>query len=118
VEDLMTGLKQLVFALCLLSVAHTDAYAQPVNSETRGELLYATHCSACHSSEIHWRKLQSATDWNSLETQVRRWQYNIGLGWRNEEIADVVWYLNEAYYGFPLPGGLGYPQDKKPDLRR
>ena len=105
----MTGSKQLVFALCLFWGMHSFAHAQQGNGESRGELLYATHCSACHTSEIHWREQKLATDWNSLEAQVRRWQYNIGLGWRNEEITDVAYYLNAAYYGFPA-------SDSKSDL--
>jgi len=113
----MTGSKQLALALalCLFWGMPADVHAQASNSESRGELLYVTHCSACHGSEIHWRELKLATGWNSLEAQVRRWQYNIGQGWSNEEIADVTWYLNEAYYGFPVPGSKDYSQDKNPD---
>lgn len=100
---------QLICVLCVLLGVHTLAYAQEKHSETRGELLYSTHCNACHTSKIHWREHKLVTDWNSLVAQVRRWQYVTGLSWSEEEIIDVAHYLNAAYYGFKNTA-----QDKKP----
>jgi mono/diheme cytochrome c family protein len=116
----MTNLKQLFFALCLFCAMPTLAQAQLKNDESRGELLYAAHCSACHTVEIHWRKQKLATDWNSLVAQVRRWQASSGLFWSYEEIDDVARYLNARHYGFPTPLLKGYSRDNKPDqvLRR
>lgn len=101
----------LIIALCLCR--GMPAAAQ--EGLSRGELLYATHCSACHTAEIHWRKQKLATDWNSLTAQVRRWQASTGLGWSKEEIADVARYLNETHYGFPEPGRKGYSQHEIPE---
>jgi len=111
----MTGSKQLVFALCLFWGMHTLAYAQPKPGESRGELLYETHCNACHTSKIHWREQKLATDWNSLKVQVRRWQDIIGLGWSEEEITDVTNYLNAVHYSFPVTDQEGFSQEKKPN---
>lgn len=60
--------------ICMAFVLWLHAYAHAAlnSSESRGELLYATHCNACHSAEVHWRKLKLATDWDSLVAQVRR----------------------------------------------
>ncbi|WP_157610293.1 cytochrome c [Variovorax sp. Root434] len=69
-------------------------------AQSRGELLYNTNCIACHSTQMHWRSRRLATDWNSLEEQVRRWQQAASLGWRDEDIVEVARYLNERYYGF------------------
>ena len=109
----MTAPKQLIFALCLCWGVHASAHDQLKLSESRGGLLYSTHCNTCHTAEIHWRKQKLATDWNSLKTQVRRWQTNIGLVWSEEEITDVAHYLNAAYYGFPDTDQQGLSQDKK-----
>lgn len=109
----MTGPKWLVFALCLFGGMHASSYAQPEHGESRGELLYATHCSACHTSKIHWREQKLAIDWNSLKVQVRRWQASIGLGWSEEEIMDVTHYLNAVHYGFPVTDQEGLSQEKK-----
>ncbi len=110
----MVDLKQVAFALCLFWGMHALAHEQSKRGESRGELLYATYCSACHTSEIHWREQKLATDWNSLKAQVRRWQANIGLDWNEQEITDVARYLNAAYYDFPNTGQEDFSQGKKP----
>ena len=73
--------------------------AQPTAS--RGALLYQTHCTACHDTQVHWRDRRLATDWPSLSAQVRRWQANAGLQWTAEEIDEVVRYLNATIYRYP-----------------
>lgn len=71
------------------------------HAQSRGELLYSTHCIACHTSEMHWRDKKVATDWTSLRLQVRRWQGNAGLGWSEADILEVTRYLNESIYRYP-----------------
>jgi len=75
----------------------------PGGTETRGALLYSTHCLACHTTQIHWRDRKLVTDWASLNAQVRRWQSNSGLSWTNEDIVEVARYLNGLHYRFPVP---------------
>jgi mono/diheme cytochrome c family protein len=96
----MNNLYLKCFAMCLLLGVHTLAYAQGKQSESRGELLYSTHCNSCHTSQLHWREQNLATDWKSLVTQVRRWQNISGLSWREEDISDVAHYLDAVYYRF------------------
>jgi len=81
-----------------------DVAAQPAPGAPRGELLYSTHCVACHSTQVHWRDVRLATDWASLRLQVLRWQGNTGLAWSDDDIAAVTRYLNDLYYRFPAPG--------------
>ena len=69
----------------------------------RGELLYNTHCVACHTSKMHWRDQRLATDWDSLKVQVRRWQSAIELNWDEDDIASTAYYLNRMYYQFQAP---------------
>ena len=76
------------------------ALAAPANAQSRGELLYSTHCIGCHTSQVHWRDNKLATDWNSLEAQVRRWQAANMLQWNEDDIGDVTRYLNDSYYHF------------------
>lgn len=90
--------------LCLLLGVYTPAQAQLNDGDVRGELLYSTHCNACHTSKVHWRDKRLATDRRSLKAQVRRWQANADLGWSEEEITDVTRYLNTAYYHFSANG--------------
>jgi mono/diheme cytochrome c family protein len=72
---------------------------------SRGELLYQTHCGACHGEKLHWRDARLATDWTSLTAQVRRWQEQAQLRWTEDDISAVARHLNAAYYHFsPTPG--------------
>ena len=96
----MSALIKWALALCLLWGTPAGSQEQLMPHESRGELLYSTHCSACHSEKIHWRKQKIATDWDSLTHEVRRWQSSIGLIWSEEEITDVARYLNAAYYHY------------------
>ena len=76
------------------------ALAGPTNSPSRGELLYSTHCIACHTAQVHWRDKKQATDWRSLEEQVRRWQAAGMLQWNEDDIGEVARHLNDRYYHF------------------
>ena len=46
----------------------------PANAQARGYMLYSQHCVECHTAQVHWRDARLATDWKSLNLQVRRWQ--------------------------------------------
>ena len=92
--------------LAALAAASFSASAAPAAqaapaSPTRGELLYTTHCIACHNSQMHWRDQRLATDWASLRAQVRRWQDVAKLGWSDDDIREVTRYLNDRIYRFP-----------------
>ena len=88
-------------AFAALAGFSTLAAAQAAPSETRGELLYSTHCVACHTKQMHWRNDRQAFDWESLKFQVRRWQGNAGLAWNDADIAEVSRYLNDSIYHYP-----------------
>jgi mono/diheme cytochrome c family protein len=77
--------------------------AQPGPAQSRGALLYTTHCIACHTTQMHWRSDRLASDWASLTAQVRRWQGNAGLQWGDADVVEVTRYLNETIYNFPEP---------------
>jgi mono/diheme cytochrome c family protein len=105
-----------MLAAGLMTVLPLSAPAQAPAAPSRGELLYATHCIACHTREIHWRQKRLATDWASLEAEVRRWAKNAGLGWTDDEVADVARYLNESQYRFAAPRLSVLRQRVVPDI--
>ena len=90
-------------AACLLVAA--SVFGPVAGAQTRGELLYTTHCIACHTTQVHWRDRRLATDWNSLQAQVARWQAAGALNWSEEDIVAVTRHLNERFYGFKSPSG-------------
>jgi len=75
--------------------------AQGPSAPTRGQLLYTTHCIACHTTQMHWRDERRAVDWETLKGQVRRWQGNAGLQWADADIVEVARHLNETIYQYP-----------------
>lgn len=77
--------------------------AQPSSKVSRGELLYSTHCIACHTAQIHWRDQKLARDWTSLNAEVRRWQGIEGLKWSDDDIAEVARHLNALHYRYSEP---------------
>ncbi|MBI3221753.1 MAG: hypothetical protein HYZ46_01410 [Nitrosomonadales bacterium] len=96
--------KQWIIALVLAGLV-SSADAQPQSNASRAELLYTTHCIACHDADIHWREKKLATDWLSLKVQVSRWQRIGGLGWSDDDIAGVAGYLNARHYHYPEQAG-------------
>lgn len=81
--------------------------AVSAQSPSRGELLYTTHCGACHSAQMHWREKKLAITWDTLKAQVQRWQGVAQLGWGEAEVVDVARYLNETIYRYPEPARVG-----------
>jgi mono/diheme cytochrome c family protein len=90
-------------AAASLTLATVAAGAQTPAAPTRGELLYGTHCSGCHSEKKHWRSQRATTDWASLRAMVRSWQDDLQLGWSDADIDAVARYLNDRFYGYPGP---------------
>jgi mono/diheme cytochrome c family protein len=87
-------MRTLIILTCGLVIASSAI------SQSRGELLYTTHCITCHTTEMHWRDKRSATNWLALKAQVRRWQDAASLAWSDDDILDVSRYLNESIYHF------------------
>ena len=73
-----------VLTLGVFMAAGNVVQAQTAPPPTRGQLLYSTHCGACHSVQMHWRTLSQARDWDSLKAQVRRWQNTAALQWSED----------------------------------
>ena len=102
-----------IFVMLVAGSALSQPPAQPV--ETRGELLYTTHCVTCHTTQMHWRDNRQAYDWDSLKAQVRRWQGNAGLAWNEADIAEVSRYLNSTIYRYPqIADRVGLVSPHKP----
>lgn len=90
----------------LLSIPLHAAAADP----GQGEQLHDAHCTACHigmtggdGSLLYTRKDRRVNSLSALETQVRRCENSQGLQWFDDQVEDVVVYLNQTYYKFPAP---------------
>jgi mono/diheme cytochrome c family protein len=89
-------------ASTLMVLATGSSQAETTTPVTRGQLLYNTHCMACHDTQLHWRANKLADNWTALRKQVRRWQGVAKLDWSDEDITLVARYLNDTIYDYPV----------------
>ena len=101
----MPRITLVLLAIALLAALPAAAELPPGGARSRGELLYATHCIGCHTTQVHWRERRLARDWTGLVREVRRWSVNGALNWSDEEVRDVARYLNATQYHYAVPSG-------------
>ena len=89
-------------ALAETTVAPSLA-ADAAGAPDRGQMLYENHCRGCHVSVVHIRSDRKAASLEAVRWEVARWSSELQLDWRNEEIADVVEYLDREFYRLALP---------------
>ncbi len=90
-------------ALLLASVAARPDTVLAQAAPSRGQLLYGTHCIACHDARLHWRDQRRAVDWPTLRAWVRHWQGAEQLRWSDDDIDEVARHLNDTIYRFASP---------------
>jgi hypothetical protein len=70
-------------------------------ADTRnGKALVEEKCTGCHGSEVYSRKERRIDSLDSLRGQVAVCSENAHTGWNEGQKADVVAYLNDAFYHF------------------
>jgi len=80
------------FILILANNAQADPEA--------GGKLHAESCTGCHSSDVYTRSNTRVKNLPALGKQVRMCKSNLGISWFNEDVDDVVGFLNKTYYKF------------------
>ena len=90
--------KRLLFltATYLLAAGVLPAAAVADNGAT----LHQEHCTSCHDDSVYSRKDRRVTSPAGLKKQVQRCELSLGLKWFDEDVDDVVNYLNKTYYKF------------------
>lgn len=89
----------------LLTLASTHA-VHAADAEA-GRKLHQTHCISCHAdmtdgkpTSLYTREDRLVSSLEGLHKQVRRCEQNLGLRWFDEDIDNVVAYLNQEFYKF------------------
>jgi mono/diheme cytochrome c family protein len=93
--------------VCLALVAAAASVPARAAEPSRGQLLYETHCIACHSTQMHWRDKRVVQDWAGLLGQVGAWQARAKLNWNAADIEAVATHLNQAIYRLPSAPARG-----------
>lgn len=65
-----------------------------------GQALHDANCLKCHDSAVYTRENRRVGSLVGLRKQVVRCQQSLGLTWFDDQIDDVVQYLNATYYKF------------------
>jgi mono/diheme cytochrome c family protein len=65
-----------------------------------GNDLHFTNCTGCHDSSVYTRENRRVGDLAQLGKQVRFCKDTIGVAWFDDEVDDVIEYLNATYYHY------------------
>ncbi len=65
-----------------------------------GADLHFEHCTGCHGDEVYSRENRKMKGLAQLGKQVRFCQNAVGATWFDDEVDDVIEYLNSSYYHF------------------
>ena len=88
-------------AIAILTFAGTSFAAGDV---IKGETLFSNaKCLMCHhkTTEVFTAPDRLIKDLTALEAQVRFCDTKLNANWFDEDIHDVVAYLNQQFYKFP-----------------
>lgn len=83
-----------------LTLAVLAGNAAAATNPEHGKALLEERCTKCHDSSVYTREDRFITSKEALTKQVSRCSINTGAQWFDEDIADVVDYLNATYYKF------------------
>jgi len=87
---------KLMFIL-FLTVLTGSAQAADIDN---GEDLHFEYCTGCHGDEVYTREDRKMRDLVQLGKQVPFCQNAVGATWFDDEVDDVIEYLNQTYYHF------------------
>ncbi len=80
--------------LCLLIVLPAMA------DESEAAHMVQEKCTACHDSGMYTRENRRVKTIAALGTQVRMCNTNTNAQWFDDEVDQVIDYLNSSYYKF------------------
>ena len=93
----MSNRPALLATLAFAAIQSTPALGADLE---RGRAFYENHCQSCHSAKVHNRKQRWPSDLTQLRDVVNQWQGQQNLRWSQEDIEDVVYFLNVTQYSY------------------
>ena len=90
------GMKTYTTAMLLL------VFVIPVDAADieNGDDLHFENCTGCHQESIYTRDDRNVQSMERLGLQVRFCKDTLELSWFDEDVDDVVEFLNQNYYHF------------------
>jgi len=99
-----TKFKSFIFFVNLSLLFPVTLFAENLE---RGKSLHNENCTTCHKkmypgdgSGIYTRADKRIETLDGLQIQVNRCKDSLGFKWPEDQIDDVVAYLNKQYYKF------------------
>ena len=86
--------------LLLTAVLMTCASPLMAGDLENGGDLHMDNCTRCHDAGVYTRPDRRVQSLPKLGTQVRFCKDNLGIAWFDDEVDDVIHYLNTRYYKF------------------
>lgn len=100
----MKKINMMCAAAAMTLLVGTSSFAADIE---RGKQLHDENCLKCHTSimggdpnTIYTREDRRIGSFAALDKQVRRCKTSLGASWPDDQIDDVVTYLNETFYKF------------------
>jgi len=97
------NLSGIPFSLTIVAIALLSVSAHA--NEQRGKDLHDANCMSCHTSlmggnpnQIYSRADRRINSLGGLKNQVTRCKTTVGVDWPEDQINDVVEYLNHNFY--------------------
>ena len=83
-----------------LLIALTFPLLAQAQNYVNGAKLHMQSCTGCHDNSIYTRQPRRVNSLPELGKQVRFCKNNLGLTWFDDEVNDVILYLNQDHYRF------------------
>ncbi|MEA3369967.1 MAG: cytochrome c [Campylobacterota bacterium] len=92
-------MRNRVYSMLLGScLVFTSLYAK--DAQNGKDLYYEAKCQKCHTSEDFTSEKRKVKDYAKLQWRVKRCDFTMDAGWFDEDVEDVVHYLNSSFYKF------------------
>ena len=65
-----------------------------------GKTMYEKDCVSCHDSSVFTREDKKVNDIEGLNHQVNACANGTGASWKQDDVENVVAYLNQEFYKF------------------
>lgn len=89
-------MKTFSLLICAITFSTSSSAADIGN----GSELHLESCTRCHDSAIYTRADRKVQNLPNLGTQIRFCKDNLGVTWFDDEVDDVIGFLNQNYYHF------------------